>query len=720
MAAADGETPRLPLPQSLPEAAAWYAAHRTRVFPLYGVHDGVCDCGNPECGNVGKHPRTAHGFKDATSDPLEVANWWATWPNANIGMPTGPEVGVFVVDIDPRHGGLQTLQGLMDDHGGLPETREVATGGGGMHLYFKCPDPPLQSTQNGLGPGIDTKGVGGYVVLPPSAHKSGNHYRWENEGLPPARVPPWVPEVLHRTNGHTAPGADGAAPSGGGVDWDRVFGGVPEGQRDDTLFRAASSLRNMPGMKQRLAEEMLLRANENFKPPLPTEEVRKKVAYVWGKYEAPLPDEAQGETLTLVDLPDDAIQIVTLSPLGPLQWTFENLEKSQREFDAEFVLRFLMPGTPLHSYRQRINLQSSTARESCRRELEAVYGKDVKWAKLISETFNRVQEHHLGKNRSKPFSSIALVEDLEMLVAGIAPAEGTTILFGAGSGTKTFLALQLAICISKGIPFLGRPCAQRNVLYVDYESEEGPLNRRAARLLRGLGYDPRDPATTEGLHYLWADGIPLLDQVDAIKRAAQQEGCGVVVIDHAALACGGEPEKSDAALRVKRALSRIKLPCILVAHITGDGETNPAQVRRPFGSVFWSNLARRTWYIQRAEEQEGNTLEVGLYCRKNNDGRKPADFGVQFHFEDPNGPITIEPAELRATPRLMQSQRPEEQVWQALEEPRTLEELHDLTSIPVSSLKKTLYQNPKRFMNQANTEAGGRGQRGVWARVGLL
>jgi putative DNA primase/helicase len=145
-----------------------------QVFPLHSLRDGICTCGNSACASPGKHPRTAHGLKDATTDPEQIRAWWEQWPDANIGIATGAESDLVVIDVDPRHGG--TLEAL----GELPPTLTVHTGGGGWHLYLNYPDGMTirNSASTKLGQGIDVRGEGGYVVAPPSLHVSGQRYTW--------------------------------------------------------------------------------------------------------------------------------------------------------------------------------------------------------------------------------------------------------------------------------------------------------------------------------------------------------------------------------------------------------------------------------------------------------------------------------------------------------------------------------------------------------------
>jgi bifunctional DNA primase/polymerase-like protein len=109
------------------------------VFPLHTPHDGSCSCGRRGCANIGKHPRTPNGLKDATTDPELISRWRGMWPDANRGVRTGAESGIVVLDVDPRHGGDDSLHELEREHGEVPATIECLTGGGGRHIYFQAP-----------------------------------------------------------------------------------------------------------------------------------------------------------------------------------------------------------------------------------------------------------------------------------------------------------------------------------------------------------------------------------------------------------------------------------------------------------------------------------------------------------------------------------------------------------------------------------------------------
>jgi hypothetical protein len=146
----------------LGEAALQYARHGLRVFP---------------CEARGKRPLTKHGCLDATTDLGQIRGWWRRWPRANIGLATGAGPGWLVVDLDGAEGEANWA-GLADRYG-HSETLEQATGGGGRHLVFAYPaERELGNSAGKLATRIDTRGKGGYILVPPSAHPSGRSYRW--------------------------------------------------------------------------------------------------------------------------------------------------------------------------------------------------------------------------------------------------------------------------------------------------------------------------------------------------------------------------------------------------------------------------------------------------------------------------------------------------------------------------------------------------------------
>jgi hypothetical protein len=109
------------------QAALDYASRNWPVFPVWWIQDGRCACGKADCQHPGKHPigkLVPNGRNSATTDPETVKKWWAQYPQANIGIPTGPESGLVLVDVDPRHGGNESKK-QMERQGNFPYTPKL-------------------------------------------------------------------------------------------------------------------------------------------------------------------------------------------------------------------------------------------------------------------------------------------------------------------------------------------------------------------------------------------------------------------------------------------------------------------------------------------------------------------------------------------------------------------------------------------------------------------
>jgi hypothetical protein len=131
----------------------------------------------------------------ATSDADEIRRDFARWPDANIGIPTGPANKIFVVEADTKQGhgvdGIASLKQLETDYGPLPETLMAESPSGSVHYYFNCPKVGIvRNSASKIAPGIDVRGEGGMVIAPPSVREDGV-YRWIHRN-PIADVPEWL------------------------------------------------------------------------------------------------------------------------------------------------------------------------------------------------------------------------------------------------------------------------------------------------------------------------------------------------------------------------------------------------------------------------------------------------------------------------------------------------------------------------------------------------
>jgi hypothetical protein len=246
-------------PATLLRAALGAAARGFPVFP---------------CVPRDKIPLVAFGFYSSTTDPRIITWWWTRTPAANLAVWVRD---FMVLDVDPRHGGPESLARLEAQFGSLPETLEVRSGGNGSHRWFDQ-EVGITNTVGRLGPGLDVKTGPAYVMLPPSVHPSGKRYEWVRR-VAPAKLPPrWVKLMIEASAPEGAPaGANGAA------------GPIPEGQRNATLTALGGAIRRR-GCSESEVLALLLAANTaRCQPPLPEREVTR-IAQSVSRYPAGVPN----------------------------------------------------------------------------------------------------------------------------------------------------------------------------------------------------------------------------------------------------------------------------------------------------------------------------------------------------------------------------------------------------------------------------------------------
>lgn len=356
----------------LQKHAQYYAKMGLPVFP---------------CRPKDKVPATPHGCKDATTAPEQVAAWWDGTYLYNVGFATGN--GIVVLDVDINHTagkyGDETLSELERQYGPLPDTWMCLTGGGGVHYYFACDDPAL-TVGTGFAPGLDYRGAGGYVIVPPSTHENGQEYVWEAEhtpagsgSVPLAPLPDWLHSLmLNGRETSTEAHAEVAAPTGK----------ITEGNRNDTLFRLAASLRAKGLGVEGITAALLAENRDRCNPPLPDQEV-ERIAKSGGKYE-------RGKLAG--DKPQQQVQQLNITPAPVLQ--------------------------------------------------------------------------------------TANLPPVSFLIEGILP-DGTSLLTAASKIGKSWMVLDLGLCIASGGAFLGHSTNQAGVLYLALEDSPHRLQNRMNKILSG-------------------------------------------------------------------------------------------------------------------------------------------------------------------------------------------------------------------------------------------
>lgn len=248
-------------------AALAYVRRGWPVVLLHDVSSGACSCGDDSPGHregaAGKHPVARAWTEASLTDEQMVYSVWTGRPNANVGILTGLKAGMWVLDIDPKNGGDVSLAALQDEHGPLPPTYTVRTGGGGVHYYFLMPHEFTvrnRQRRGSIAEGIDVRGEGGQVVAPNSSTLFGPYEvlldlplvqapQWLLDRLRP-RVPTEIEHAAALTHLDPSPLAGGGdrltryAQAVITAECEKLAGAAP-GSRNDTAFDVACNLVEM-------------------------------------------------------------------------------------------------------------------------------------------------------------------------------------------------------------------------------------------------------------------------------------------------------------------------------------------------------------------------------------------------------------------------------------------------------------------------------------------
>lgn len=254
------------------EKLSWFLEKRLPIFPLHYVRaDGTCSCNtNPCTKGMGKHPACPHGWKEATRDVLQLESWHRIFPKANWGIAMGVASNHCCLDVDPRHGGIESLNHIFPN--GLPETLTIRTGRlpeeteSGFHIMFQY-DGLYSRTERGFLPGLDFLSDGSYNVGPGSVHATGGIYRVIKE-LPLMELP----EALKRFLRERKEEADAEAKEKKTKlpDWSSP---IKDGERNTALTHMAGKLFYV-GMDRSRVYSILSNQNDTYcEPPVTDTEI---------------------------------------------------------------------------------------------------------------------------------------------------------------------------------------------------------------------------------------------------------------------------------------------------------------------------------------------------------------------------------------------------------------------------------------------------------------
>lgn len=314
-----------------------------------------------------------------------------------------------------------------------------------------------------------------------------------------------------------------------------------------------------------------------------------------------------------------------------IQLDVDRLRRDRHELIGELSVRCDLAGArTIDGYLSIAdwNLSSATARTQRAKLLaERSEAADLDWHSYLEELAQRALRAERAGIASRELSTFeAPVGDEDFSVNGWPLLQHHPVIaFGDGGAAKSYLALYAAGWLATN---------GQNVLYADWELSGADHRGRLERLFG---------AVVPKVHYLRCDK-PLVLEADRIEREIHRLGITYWIADSVGFATGGPPEAAEHALAYFRVVRQLGIGSLHLAHINRSEQGTD----KPFGSAFYHNSARATWFLQRSAEQADATkVQVGLFNKKCNLRARPPAMAFEFEFLPTSTNITrVSPAKI--------------------------------------------------------------------------
>lgn len=271
-----------------------------------------------------------------------------------------------------------------------------------------------------------------------------------------------------------------------------------------------------------------------------------------------------------------------------------------------------------HLYNARVNMLSPHSKKIMANELNRRVALD--WDTIVEQAFTKLLVIY---RQGEPVIRLANDNNLQPLEYTLYPLllkNEHNVLFGDGGTGKSLMANLIATLVQYNATHLGLVPEGGNVLFLDWETSEQTVKRRASAIRRGLGL------TGEGFFYRFCEQ-PLANEIEEIRQQVVDNNISLVIADSAGMASGMEGDYHSVAIKYARALRSLKVTCLSIDHIAkGEGNT-------PFGSIYKRNIARSAFRIKHSQNPEEKDLYLALFHDKMNEGPRQKPLGFHLHFE---------------------------------------------------------------------------------------
>jgi hypothetical protein len=328
------------------------------------------------------------------------------------------------------------------------------------------------------------------------------------------------------------------------------------------------------------------------------------------------------------------------------------------------------------------------------------------WRQRLTQASALVQAAYAS---GQPAVALGLIDSpptARELIQNVLWAGTPAIIFGPPGIGKSLFGLHLISSTHLGRPFANLPSEQKNSMWLDWETNQSLAHWRNKEIMDSLGLDAgvwpdpeRPDLQRSGLVYYKQMVGPLADSIESLSEEIAAMNVGVLLVDSANPACGGEAESGQATESFYAALRALKadedpLSVIIIAHMTkASQDVGKANYSTPFGSVFWTARARDTYELKASKKKNSNYADLMLHHRKTNMGplREPLAFRMSW------GPANIETLDVRANAELVAGLPYGDRAHILIEQhgPLKTEELADLMDLSKRTLASTLSRDDR-------------------------
>jgi hypothetical protein len=294
---------------------------------------------------------------------------------------------------------------------------------------------------------------------------------------------------------------------------------------------------------------------------------------------------------------------------------------------------------PQHLHRATFNFSAAESRARLARMLSQRY-ENLDWVAALEQTcFKILEEWRKPQPILDPWASTPT--DLVYLVDKLIPMGAITLVYGDSGHGKSYWALAVGMHIATGKPFFGRHVEATRVLYCDFERTFTFFQRRCHRLAAGFGWKETPAILYRRCYH------PLFEEAEDLRRAIAYGGYGFAIIDSAGYAAGEDPEGANACLRLFRSIQSLGITALVIDHVA---KTEGGNTKTPFGSTYKKASADMLWHLRTTQEEAEESIHMGLWHRKANDGAILPPLGFRLTFDETATLLSTE--DLRDVPEL--------------------------------------------------------------------